>query len=304
MLAGLFVAAAASAILFARGEAPFGDRPIPVSTDPLAALIGGVLLLGSLVGIVGLALYVVVPGLNPALARRDFDRIENIVASLLAVFVLGNLLPLPAILLLRAPPFGAESAPSAGLTAPTLVIAMFATQLALMVVLVWRIVRPGVISWDEMGLTPRNLSRRVQQGVVGAIGIFLLAAAVGLTLRALGVEQTQAELFRPIRSASQPQLISFFLMAAVVAPICEEAFFRGYIFGALRGRYGRLAAYSGSSLLFAAIHLNLPALVPILVMACGLAFLYDRSQSIVPGIIAHGLNNGLALLALYGGAAG
>ena len=38
--------------------------------------------------------------------------------------------------------------------------------------------------------------------------------------------------------------------------------------------------------------------------ALGLAFLYDRSGSVVPGIVAHGLNNAVALTLLYAGLPG
>jgi membrane protease YdiL (CAAX protease family) len=34
-------------------------------------------------------------------------------------------------------------------------------------------------------------------------------------------------------------------------------------------------------------------------MALALAFLYDRTGSIVPGIVAHGLNNAVALVLVY-----
>ena len=61
---------------------------------------------------------------------------------------------------------------------------------------------------------------------------------------------------------------------------------------------------AGSAVLFGAIHLNLAAIVPIVVMALGLAFLYDRSGSVVPGIVAHGFNNAVAITLLYAGVAG
>ena len=157
-----------------------------------------------------------------------------------------------------------------------------------------------------MGLTTAHLDRRMLQGAVGGILIFLCAGLTGILMRQIGVQQTQSQMFEGIRGAGPLQFLAFWLAASVVAPICEEAFFRGYVFTALRGRYGRLLAYPLSALLFAVIHFNLPALLPIVVMALGLAFLYDRSGSVVPGIVAHGLNNAVALLLmlLYAGLPG
>lgn len=264
--------------------------------DPRALPLIVVLVAGGLLTAIGLALYLGVPGLDPKLARRDFDAPLTILACLLAVFVLGNALSVPIVMLSDVP-----AGPRTGLPAPMLVMAMIATQASIMSILVWRVVRPGVLTWEDIGLTPRSLNRRILQGIVGGLAILFVAGLVGLVLRRVGIEQTQARMFEGIRGIGQAQLVAFWLTAAIVAPICEECFFRGYVFTALRGRYGRLAAYPASALLFAAIHFNLPALLPILVMALGLAFLYDRSGSVVPGIVAHGFNNSIALAALYAG---
>lgn len=250
---------------------------------------------GVLLLLVGMALYVGVPGFDARLARRDYDRPRTILAALAAVFVLGNVLGAPALLL----PGALEAAQSGrALPSASLVVAMLATQLALLVVLGWRIVRPGVITFEAMGLTLRNVERQLNLGLIGGVAIFCLAIVVGLLMRGLGVQQTQMQMFESLRQVPLGVFLIVLLVTAVLAPVAEESFFRGYIFTALRGRYGRPLAYVGSALLFAAIHFNLPALVPILLMAVGLTYLYDRSGSVVPGIIAHGINNGFALVIL------
>lgn len=258
--------------------------------------------LAALLATTGLALFLGVPGTDPLLARRGFDSPITVLACLAAVGVIGNLLPLP---LFFSPEMVDSMRQSTQVGTPprlpvgVVIVALIATQIGLMSVLVWRIVRPGVITWDAMGLNTEHLGRRIVQGLVGGVSIFLGAGAVGLALRQLGIEQTQSEMFAGMANVSTAQFIGLFLAASIVAPICEECFFRGYVFAALRGRYGRLLAYGGSAFVFGVIHFNLPAMVPIILMALGLAFLYDRSGSVVPGIIAHGFNNALALLALY-----
>jgi membrane protease YdiL (CAAX protease family) len=265
---------------------------------------GGLLLLaaaaGGLLAVVGLAVFLIVPGVDAQLARRDYDRLPTILACLAGVFVLGNLLALPAMI----GPFVDRASRVGALPVPALVVALLATQLAIMVVLIWRVVRPGALTWEEIGLTTDHLERRMLQGAVGGIVILIVAGATGVLMRQFGVQQTQAQMFEGIRGAGQGQFLAFWLAAAVVAPICEESFFRGYVFTSLRSSHGRLVAYPVSALLFALIHFNLPALLPILVMALGLAFLYDRSGSVVPGIIAHGLNNSVALTLFYAGLPG
>jgi membrane protease YdiL (CAAX protease family) len=247
--------------------------------------------IGALIALVGLAMYVIVPGLDAELAKQDYDRPSAVLSMLAAVVVLGSVLPLP---------FFYPTAGDAGtLPAPALAAALVGSQAALMIVLIWRVVRPGAITWADMGLTTEHLGRRMGQGAVGGLVIFVLSVVIAWAMQRLGVEQTQVAQFRAIQGVAPTQFLGLWLLFAVVAPICEEAFFRGYVFTALRGRYGRPIAYIGSALVFAVVHLNLPAILPILVMALGLAFLYDRTRSVVPGIVAHGLNNAVALMLVY-----
>ncbi len=256
----------------------------------------------ALLATAGLTLFLGVPGTDSLLARRGFDSPVTVLACLAAVGVIGNLLPLPLLFspdIIDSMRQSAQTGQSTRLPVSVVIVALIATQIGLMAVLIWRIVRPGVISWDAMGLNTEHLGRRILQGLVGGVSIFLGAGAIGLLLRQVGIEQTQAEMFAGMANVGVAQFVGLLLAASIVAPICEECFFRGYVFAALRGRYGRLFGYSGSALVFGMIHFNLPAMVPIILMALGLAFLYDRSKSVVPGIIAHGFNNALALLALY-----
>src|SRR5438270_11984429 len=94
---GLLVAVAAAGGILLTEPAP----PNVVS-GRVFSLSGGLLLLsgalGGLVAMVGLAVFLIVPGVDPQLARRDYDRLPTIVACLAGVFLLGNLLALPIVI--------------------------------------------------------------------------------------------------------------------------------------------------------------------------------------------------------------
>jgi membrane protease YdiL (CAAX protease family) len=79
-------------------------------------------------------------------------------------------------------------------------------------------------------------------------------------------------------------------------PIGEEVFFRGFIFSTLR-RWGWAWAVTLSSLLFAAVHLQVVHFFPILLLGVVLAVLYQRTGSLVASIAVHGVNNLIAALA-------
>ena len=92
-------------------------------------------------------------------------------------------------------------------------------------------------------------------------------------------------------------------LTCVVAPICEEFLFRGYIFTALRSWRGTWPAAVITGLVFGAVHAgSAPALdlVPLAGLGFGLCLLYRYSGSLYPCIAAHSLNNSLAFAALEG----
>jgi membrane protease YdiL (CAAX protease family) len=89
------------------------------------------------------------------------------------------------------------------------------------------------------------------------------------------------------------------LLIAIAAPICEEICFRGMLFAGLRERLPFWAAALISGAIFGALHVTTGVSVVPPLMAFGflLAFVYERTGSIVPCIMLHMLNNSVALLA-------
>jgi membrane protease YdiL (CAAX protease family) len=102
-------------------------------------------------------------------------------------------------------------------------------------------------------------------------------------------------------------LVQLLLLASVAAPIVEETMFRGLLYRQLRestggwGRAGSILASAGAvSFLFAAIHPQGWTAIPAL-MALAIAFSLMREWrgTLIPCMIAHGINNGLVILCLH-----
>ena len=87
------------------------------------------------------------------------------------------------------------------------------------------------------------------------------------------------------------------LLAAVfVAPICEELFFRGFVFmGFLRGMPLYLAVIL-SALLFAIAHGDAASFPVLFIIGLLLALLRWQTKSLWPGIFLHCLNNSLGAI--------
>lgn len=267
---------------------------------------GGVFLLGLLVGLAGLALYVMIPAFSgPQRAARDRGSHRVVIASTLLSAIAGNIIA--AIYLIpTASGFGRPSDTPGGLeellSPAGIAVSAVALDVALLVVVYLRIVRPGAITWARMGLQRERLAGRLLMGLPLGLLLLVVSASLGYLLEALGVRQTQSEVFASIRGATLPEFGLVLLAGAVIAPIVEEIYFRGFVFRAYLEQKGVFRAFAYSAGLFALVHLNLPALLPILAMGLILAVTYYRSGSIIPGIVAHAINNAAAFVLLYLGA--
>ena len=136
-----------------------------------------------------------------------------------------------------------------------------------------------------------------------ALVFFLLSAFIVLSL-------VWAAIFHPSKEKLLEQLGSnegaALLLASagltcVVAPVCEELLFRGFIFTALRNWRGTFTAALITGLVFGGVHAgSAPALdlVPLGGLGFGLCLLYRYTGSLYPCIVAHSLNNSLAFSSL------
>ena len=92
------------------------------------------------------------------------------------------------------------------------------------------------------------------------------------------------------------------VLIVVAAPFSEEVFFRGFIFGGLRGRLSFPVAAVFSGVIFGLFHFTGPgsiAVVPQLAfLGFALAWLYEETGSIYPPMAVHAVNNALAFAIL------
>ena len=140
----------------------------------------------------------------------------------------------------------------------------------------------------QLGL--RRFRPSALKWMAAAVGAYLLFAIVYGVLVGEPHQKDIAEKFGAV-----PVQI---LLIVVAAPISEEVCFRGFLFGGLRERLPRLAAALISATIFGALHATtgISAVPPLIFFGFVLALLYERTGSIVPGILLHMLNNSVALI--------
>ncbi len=149
--------------------------------------------------------------------------------------------------------------------------------------------------------------RRPGVGWPSAAGLLVFLLVAFLLFSVIWSAAVNPEKEKLLETLGTNEATSLLLLSAgltcVVAPICEEFLFRGYMFTALRGWHGTWPAAVITGLVFGVVHAgSAPALdlVPLAGLGFGLCLLYRYTGSLYPCIAAHSLNNSLAFAALEG----
>jgi hypothetical protein len=158
----------------------------------------------------------------------------------------------------------------------------------------WRF--PG--SWAALGV--RGVALR-WWGIAAAWGTAaaLLGWLTALAVESVGREAPRHPVEEVLESARGPaDVLLVLLVVTLLVPVAEEAFFRGFAYQLLRARWGALAALAITSVGFALVHgLDPGAWLPVLPIGMILGGLAERSRSLLPPVVAHGVVNGLAIVA-------
>jgi membrane protease YdiL (CAAX protease family) len=167
---------------------------------------------------------------------------------------------------------------------------------------------PGAVTWQDLGLRPRRLDYVLRMGLGAGLTGLVVVDVIGTALSQVGLRPNQIEQFDFVLGEGPLAFVLLLIAAGVIAPFVEELFFRGFLFGLYRRRQPLWVAYLVSSLLFTLLHLepnrmNVAQMaglsVGIFLLAMLLAWLYQRTGSLYPGVLAHAVNNATGLILFY-----
>jgi uncharacterized protein len=178
---------------------------------------------------------------------------------------------------------------------PGLVIADTAVQDAGFVAVAIFFAQVGgrAVAGAMFGLRPTRFWRAVRLVVLTLVG-FLLFSYIWTKL----FQTEEEDLLKKLGTDKGAVLLVLSAaLTCVVAPLCEEFLFRGFVFTALRNWRGVWPAAVITGILFGGVHAgSAPALdlVPLAVLGFGLCLLYRATGSLYPCVAAHCVNNSLA----------
>jgi membrane protease YdiL (CAAX protease family) len=87
-----------------------------------------------------------------------------------------------------------------------------------------------------------------------------------------------------------------FVAVVLFAAVFEEMVFRGLLQQALERRLPLQNALFATALIFAFLHVLQPWIIQVLILGLVLGYLAWRSDSVIPGILLHAINNAFALI--------
>jgi membrane protease YdiL (CAAX protease family) len=141
--------------------------------------------------------------------------------------------------------------------------------------------------------TRRYVGRALQLGAALLFVLIVQASfVVTFCLIPFPAERFTAD-YKQLETLPKWSAWALIVMGSIVAAICEETGFRGYMQAPLQKRYGPGVAIVATSVLFTLIHLSHSWALPILPHIFGasvlLGLLAYRSGSLIPGIIGHAI---------------
>jgi CAAX protease family protein len=167
-----------------------------------------------------------------------------------------------------------------------------ATALGFLLVPMAIAARGGAVGMREIlrRLGVRAFRPSALKWMAAAVGVYLLFATLYSLLILEPHQKDIAEGFGAV-----PVQV---LLIVVLAPISEEVCFRGMLYAGLREKLPRVAAALIGGLIFGGLHAltGISAVPPLIVFGALLSLLYEKTGSIIPGILLHMLNNSVALL--------
>jgi len=157
---------------------------------------------------------------------------------------------------------------------------------------------------SAIGATLKNCFRNIYYGIVGYIAVI---PALFITMIITAIIITVLKYKPPIqpivdiilREQKIPILIYSSLFAAIAGPIMEEVVFRGFMYNAIKKHLGAFWGILITALIFSILHAHWVGFMPILILGILLAYLYEKTGSLVSSITVHITHNLASLLLVF-----
>ena len=158
----------------------------------------------------------------------------------------------------------------------------------------------GELNWGDIGFKRGQMLGDIAWGGMGylaSLPVAIIVALISARLFQRFETPLNPAVTEVLGSTSIALLLMVFFEAAIMAPIVEETMFRGIFLNSLAPRMGRMASSMTSAGVFAILHPQLPVGF-LSLFTLGIIFnsLFRIRGSILPGMVAHAINNGAIVI--------
>ena len=136
--------------------------------------------------------------------------------------------------------------------------------------------------------------------LIAAFPLIFASSAVVSSLMHANPQKDSQPIMQLFEHVAEPaKKIPIIFLAVVIAPLAEEFVFRGFLYGVLKRYAGALPALVFTGVAFALIHLHVPSLLPLFLLACVLTLAYELSGSLLVPMAMHALFNAITLVGVF-----
>ncbi len=155
-----------------------------------------------------------------------------------------------------------------------------------------------------LGLTFKNIKRDIRIAIGGYLTIIPVLAVIMIIvfigLKVSSYEPPETKALEMLYEAKGTKLLFILtVLVTIIGPIAEELFFRGFAYPVFRKKIGVRNAILLVSAVFAMLHMNIVSFFPILALGVLLAYLYEKTGSMIPSITVHVIHNSAVIFFVY-----
>ena len=180
-----------------------------------------------------------------------------------------------------------------------LISIIFQTTAVILALVCFNIIRG--VTWKEFGIRIESLTKMLTYGVFGGIILLFVVVLAGLLMELIFPTEPSLQPFAEVvlGAAGYRDLIILLIIGAILVPIGEELYFRGMVYPVFKAKWGLAAGMVISGVFFSLLHADIFRFLPLLLGGIGLAYIYEKSNSLLACMLAHGLWNGIMIFLLY-----
>lgn len=148
-------------------------------------------------------------------------------------------------------------------------------------------------NFTVIGLSNRGFLTKVAIGLAAFLFYSLFIIVLSFLVSSENILYIWSQFFINIKLNQWPFLDSYIYIFGLVilTPFVEECVFRGFMYSPFQRKIGEVGSICLTSIIWAVAHFQIKSLLSLFVIGIILCYLYKRTKSLIPGIIAHSMMN-------------